>query len=105
MNKLEAAHGATDATPRTTTAGMSAADMVAPLREDLQPGIEGLEQSGRRLARHGKALARDAYEQTTETLQQAHERASHWVGARPWQSMAVAAATGAALALLLGRRH
>ncbi|QXL84037.1 DUF883 C-terminal domain-containing protein [Comamonas sp. NLF-1-9] len=105
MNKLEAAHKTSDATQQTQTASMSAADVVAPLREDLQPGIDGLEQSGRRLASHGKALARDAYEQTTEALQEAHERASHWVGARPWQSMAVAAATGATLAFLLGRRH
>lgn len=105
MSKIQAAQQAMEATTHAAHAALNEADVAAPLREDLQPGIEGLQQSGRRLTSHGKALALDAYEQTTQKLQEAQERASSWVGDRPWQSMAMAAATGATLALLLGRRR
>lgn len=75
------------------------------LRDDLQPTIESLSAQVHELTARGKAAAADARQQTRETLSDVAEQTSAYVAEKPFKSMAIAAAAGAALALLLGRRR
>ena len=74
------------------------------LREDVQPKLEALSAHIEDLAMHSKAAARKANRQARQTLSSAADQTSAYVADKPLQAMAIAAAAGAALALLLGRR-
>ena len=75
------------------------------LRDDLQPTIESLSAQVHELTARGKAAAADASQQTRDKLSEVAEQTSAYVAEKPFKSMAIAAAAGAALALLLGRRR
>lgn len=111
MNKTQVDRQDTDRQPDTGRDAEGAAASARgsangrQLREEVRPAIDALGEAAQGLATHGKALAQDAYEHTTEKLQDIHERTTAYVGTKPYQAMAFAAATGAALALVLGRRR
>lgn len=75
------------------------------LRGELQPTIESLSAQVHELTARGKAAAADAGQQTRDKLSDVAEQTSAYVAEKPFKSMAIAAAAGAALALLLGRRR
>ncbi|CAM5792861.1 hypothetical protein ACFOHU_03285 [Ottowia pentelensis] len=75
------------------------------LREDVLPRLESLSAQMDELGTRGKAAARSANRQARQKLSSAADQTSAYVAEKPLQSMAIAAAAGAALALLLGRRR
>jgi len=78
---------------------------VRSLREDVQPTIDALTARMQELAERGKAMAAETSAQAREKLNDYGEKTSAYVAQQPLKSMAIAAAAGAALALLLGRRR
>ena len=78
---------------------------VHSLREDVQPAIDALSVRVHDMAARGKAVAADTTAQTREKLGEVTDKTSAYVAEKPLQSMAIAAAAGAVLALLLGRRR
>ncbi|MBK6615529.1 hypothetical protein [Ottowia sp.] len=78
---------------------------VHSLREDVQPAIDALSARVHDMAARGKAVAADTTAQTREKLGEVTDKTSAYVAEKPLQSMAIAAAAGAVLALLLGRRR
>lgn len=78
---------------------------VHTLREDVQPAIDALSARVQDMAARGKAVAAETTAQTREKLGEVSDKTSAYVAEKPLQSMAVAAAAGAVLALLLGRRR
>lgn len=75
------------------------------LRDEFQPTIESLSAQARELHARGKAAAADASAQAREKLNGVANQTSAYVAEKPLQSIAIAAAAGAALALLLGRKR
>ena len=75
------------------------------LREDVQPKLESLSAQMDDLGTRGKAAASKANQQAREKLSDVAEQTSTYVAEKPFKSMAIAAAAGAVLALLLGRRR
>lgn len=101
----QAEHGI-DATRALANGVLDRADArVQGLRDDLPPAIEALSERVQTLAGQTQALAARTREQARQGLDQAVERASAHVAEKPLQSMALAAAAGALLAFLLGRRR
>lgn len=75
------------------------------LRDDVLPAFDALADRMQELTARGKAAASDASAQARVKLDETRERTSAYVAEKPLQSMAIAAAAGAVLALLLGRRR
>ena len=113
MNPQDTPDKSADATERTietarryANEALDRADAgVRSLREDVQPAIDALSARVQELAERGKALASQTSAQTREKLNEYSEKTSTYVAQQPLKSMAIAAAAGAALALLLGRRR
>ena len=78
---------------------------VRSLREDIKPAIDAVSARVQDAAARGKAAAADATVQARERLNQYSERTSSYVAEQPLKSMAIAAAAGAVVAMLLGRRR
>lgn len=99
-----AEHGL-DATRALTNGVLDRADArVQGLRDDVPPAIEAFSERMQALASQAQDLAVRTREQARQGFGQAAERASTHVAEKPLQSMAFAAAAGALLAFLLGRR-
>ena len=75
------------------------------LRDEGQPTVETRAAQAREFGAQGKAAATDASAHAREKLAGAASQTSAYVAEKPLQSLASAAAAGAALALLLGRRR
>lgn len=78
---------------------------VRSLREDVQPAIDAISSRVHDMAARGKAAASETGAQARDKFQEYSERTSTYVQEQPLKSMALAAAAGAALALLMGRRR
>ena len=78
---------------------------VRSLREDVQPAIDAISHRVHGLAARGKAAASETGAQARDKFQEYSEKTSAYVTEQPLKSMAFAAAAGAALAMLLGRRR
>lgn len=78
---------------------------VQSLRDNVPPAIEALSDRVQTLAEQAQELAVRTRDQTQKRLGHAAESASTHVAEKPLQSMALAAAAGAVLALLWGRRR
>ena len=73
---------------------------VRSLREDVKPAIDAISSRV-----HDMAAAAETSAQTREKLNEYTDKTSAYVAEQPLKSMAIAAAAGAALALLMGRRR
>ena len=78
---------------------------VRSLRGDLKPAIEALSARMQDLAQQGKAVASDTTSQARDRFNDVANKTSSYVSEKPMKSMAIAAAAGAVLAMLLGRRR
>ena len=78
---------------------------VRTLRDDIRPAIDAVSSRVQDMAARGKAAAAQTREQTREKVNEYADRTSAYVQDQPLKSMAIAAAAGALLALLLGRRR
>ena len=75
------------------------------LHEDLKPTIDALSARAQDMAARSKAAATQTTAQAREKLTQVSERTSAYVAEQPLKSMAIAAAAGAAMSWLLGRKR
>lgn len=78
---------------------------VRTLREDIKPAIDAISARVQDMAEHGRAACVETSAQAREKFNSAASKASAYVSEQPMKSMAIAAAAGAALAFLLGRRR
>lgn len=78
---------------------------VRTLRDDIRPAIDAVSSRVQDIAARGKAAVAQTREQTREKVNEYADRTSAYVQDQPLKSMAIAAAAGALVALLLGRRR
>ena len=78
---------------------------VRTLRDDIRPAIDAVSSPVQDMAARAKAAAAQTREQTREKVNEYADRTSAYVQDQPLKSMAIAAAAGALVALLLGRRR
>ena len=78
---------------------------VRSLREDVQPAIDAISSRVHDMAARGKAAATETSVHARDKFQEYSDKTSAYVQDQPLKSMAIAAAAGAALALLMGRRR
>ena len=78
---------------------------VRSLREDVKPAIDAISARVQDMAARGKQAATETGERTRAKVNQVADRTTAYVQDQPLKSMAIAAAAGAVLALLLGRRR
>lgn len=78
---------------------------VRSLRDDIKPAIDAISARVHDMAEHGKAVASDTTAQAREKLNDMTNKTSAYVAEQPMKSMAIAAAAGALVAMLLGRRR
>ncbi|MDO5623312.1 MAG: hypothetical protein Q4G71_01325 [Pseudomonadota bacterium] len=78
---------------------------VRTLREDLKPAIDAVACRVQDAAHRCKEVAADTTAQAKERAQLYADRTTAYVQDQPLKSMAFAAAAGALVALLLGRRR
>lgn len=113
----DAASSAAEATADRAARGLDASRQMANqvfdtldakvqnLHDDVPPAVDALAQRVQELARQTEALALRAHGQVRQRIGAAADRATAHVVEKPLQSMALAAAAGALLALVLGRRR
>ena len=78
---------------------------VRTLREDIKPAIDAVSSRVQDMAARGKAACAQTADQTRDKVNEYADRTSAYVQDQPLKSMAIAAAAGALVALLLGRRR
>lgn len=103
---LDKADDALNATRSKTKDAIDEAEAkVNSIRDDLRPSIDALTARVQDFAERTKQAAFEKRDQTKETVQAYADKTSAYVVDQPLKSVAIAAAAGAALALLLGRRR
>ncbi|MFV0681484.1 glycine zipper domain-containing protein [Ottowia sp.] len=75
------------------------------LSEDIKPAIDAISARMQDVAARGKTVAAETTAQAREKFHQVSDKTSTYVAEQPLKSMAIAAAAGAVVALLLGRRR
>ena len=106
MNTHQAVDKIADSAQNATDKMADKADAkVRSLREDVQPAIDAVSARVHDMAARGKAVAAETSAQAREKLHDVTDKTSAYVSEQPLKSMAMAAAAGAALALLMGRRR
>lgn len=78
---------------------------VRTLRDDVKPAIDALSARMQDLAQQGRAAATETTAHARDKLNEVASRTSSYVAEQPMKSMAIAAAAGAVIAMLLGRRR
>lgn len=78
---------------------------VRTLREDIKPAIDAVAWRVQDAAHRCREVAADTTAQAREKARQCADKTTAYVQEQPLKSMAMAAAAGAVLALLLGRRR
>ena len=78
---------------------------VRSLREDIKPAIDAVGARVHEMAARGRASASETSAQARDKFNEYSDKTSAYVTQQPLKAMAIAAAAGAALALLLGRRR
>ena len=78
---------------------------VRTLREDIKPAIDAVSSRVQDMAARGKAACAHTRDQTRDKVNEYADRTSAYVVDQPLKSVAIAAAAGALVALLLGRRR
>ncbi|MES2189197.1 MAG: hypothetical protein V4454_03685 [Pseudomonadota bacterium] len=83
-----------------------AEDKVRELRGSVDPMIDALATKAQRLARQSLDIAAEAKEKAQQSLSRYATATSHYVSEQPVRSVLIAAAVGAAVALLISAgRH
>ena len=82
-----------------------AENKVRSLREDVKPAIDALAARMQDMAERGKEIAAETTAQTRDKFNDVANRTSSYVQDQPMKSMAIAAAAGAVVAMLMGRRR
>ena len=78
---------------------------VRSLREDVQPAIDALSARVHDMAETARTKAAETADLSKEKFNDVAQRTSAYVQQQPLKSMAIAAAAGAVLAMLMGRRR
>lgn len=106
-NKIASKAESTVDTVRTlANEALDKADVkVRTLREDIKPAIDAISGRVQNMAEHGRAAYAEKSAQAREKLNTAADKTCAYVSEQPMKSMAIAAAAGAVLAMLLGRRR
>lgn len=78
---------------------------VRTLREDVQPAIDAISSRVHDMAHTARVKANEAACRSREKLHHMSQCTSDYVQEQPLKAMALAAAAGAVVALLLGRRR
>lgn len=78
---------------------------VRTLRDDIKPAIDAISSRVQDMAQQGRAAASETTAQARDKFNEVASRTSTYVSEQPMKSMAIAAAAGAVLAMLLGRRR
>ncbi|MES2400638.1 MAG: hypothetical protein V4573_11685 [Pseudomonadota bacterium] len=78
-----------------------AEDKVRELRGSVDPMIDALATKAQRLARQSLDIAAEAKEKAQQSLSRYATATSHYVSEQPVRSVLIAAAVGAAVALLI----
>lgn len=78
---------------------------VRSLREDVQPAIDAISARVQDMAETAKVKATETADYSRERFNDMADRTSAYVQEQPLKSMAMAAAAGAVLAMLMGRRR
>lgn len=95
-----------DKTRALTNRALDKADAkVQDLQDDVRPTIEALASRVEDLASRVEAYALGARDIAQEGIHDATQQTRDYVSNKPFQSVAMAAAAGAVLAFLLGRKH
>ena len=103
---LDKADDALNATRSKTKDAIDDAEAkVQSIRDDLRPSIDALSARVQDFAERTKQAAFEKRDQTKETVQAYADKTSAYVVDQPLKSVAIAAAAGAVLAMLLGRRR
>ena len=101
-DKAEEAVNSTRA--KTKDAIDDAEQKAKSIRDDLRPSIDALTARVQDFAERTKQVCGEKRDQTKETVQAYADKTSAYVVDQPLKAVAIAAAAGAVLALLLGRR-
>lgn len=78
---------------------------VRTLREDIKPAIDAISSRVHDMAEQGRAAYAGKSAQAREKFNSVASKTSAYVSEQPIKSIAIAAAAGAVLATLLGRRR
>jgi ElaB/YqjD/DUF883 family membrane-anchored ribosome-binding protein len=78
---------------------------VRSLREDIKPAIDAMSSRVQDMAARGKAACAQTRDQTRDKVNEYADRTTAYVQEQPLKSVAIAAAAGALVALVLGRRR
>ena len=99
---LQAAGNAVNSTRNFTNDALDKADdKVRGLRNSLDPVVDILATQAQKLARHSLDLASEAKERAEQSFQRAARVTTRYVSDQPLRSVLIAAAVGAAVALLV----
>ena len=74
-------------------------------RDDVRPAIDAVATSAHDVADHARERALQARDRARDQALDLADRTSDYVNEKPLQALALAAAAGAVLALLLGKRR
>lgn len=85
-------------------AAHQAADKVQSLREDIQPVIKGLTERAKDWAERGQEAYCQSRDEARQRFQKAADSATDYVTEKPMTALAIAAAAGAAAALIVGKK-
>ena len=78
---------------------------VRELRGSIDPMVEMLASKAQNLARQSLDMASEAKERAEKSLRQAADATTRYVSEQPMRSVLIAAAVGAAVALLVSSSH
>ncbi|TXH75759.1 hypothetical protein [Thiobacillus sp.] len=96
----------TSQNPKTPTSQNSTDNNAA--RAHIQRSLDEAQAGSAELAAQGKEILRDSAAQVREALSRTTDQAAQYVQAQPLKSLLMAAAAGAAIAMLagtVGKRH
>ncbi len=100
------AESAVDAARTLANDALDKADgKVRTLRDDIKPAIDAISARVQDMAEHSRAACAETGAQAREKFNDAASRTSAYISEQPMKSMAIAAAAGALLAMMLGRRR
>ena len=101
-NLMQSADKAIDSTRNYANHALDLADeKVHSLRSSVQPVIEKFSRKAEQYAHQGMDMAANAKDKARESLSQYSAATSRYVADKPVQSVLIAAAVGAAVALLV----
>ncbi|MEO5607319.1 MAG: hypothetical protein ABIR13_07045 [Polaromonas sp.] len=103
---LQSADKLVDTTREQANSALDKAESkVRELRGSIDPMVEMLASKAQNLARQSLDMASEAKERAEKSLRQAADATTRYVSEQPMRSVLIAAAVGAAVALLVSSSH